>query len=47
MPRKKPKITELPTDEAIKKLFPKRVIEYAKALSSGEKPVSTRRIPTS
>jgi hypothetical protein len=29
MPRRKPKITELPDKEAIKKLFPKEVIEMA------------------
>lgn len=29
MPRKKPKLTELPDKEVIKKLFPKEVIDMA------------------
>jgi hypothetical protein len=33
MPRRKPKITELPDNDAIKKLFPKEVIEMAKKIA--------------
>ena len=30
MPAKKPRIVDLPTDKAIRKLFPKAVVEQAK-----------------
>ncbi len=33
MPKKKIKITELPDDKAIKKLFPKKVVEKAKEVA--------------
>ena len=33
MPRKKVKITELPDEKAIKKLFPKKVVEKAKEVA--------------
>lgn len=33
MPKKKKRVTELPTEEAIKKLFPKKVIEGAKKIA--------------
>ena len=43
MPRKKKTVTELPDEQAIKKLFPKEVIDYAKKVAhekddAGEKP---------
>ncbi|MBA7470956.1 hypothetical protein ES707_06248 [subsurface metagenome] len=33
MPKKKVKITELPDEKAIKKLFPKKVVEKAKEVA--------------
>ena len=33
MPRKKIKITEIPDDKAIKKLFPKKVVAKAKEVA--------------
>lgn len=33
MPRKKIKITEMPDEKAIKKLFPKKVVEKAKEVA--------------
>ncbi len=33
MPKKKIKITEMPDDKAIKKLFPKKVVEKAKEVA--------------
>ncbi len=33
MPRKKIKITEMPDDKAIKKLFPKKVVEKLKEVA--------------
>ncbi len=33
MPKKKAKITELPDEKAIKKLFPKKVVEKAKEVA--------------
>ena len=33
MPRKKKSLTELPTEKAIKKLFPKKVIDMAKKVA--------------
>ena len=33
MPRKKQKITEKPTEETIKKLFPKKVVEKMKNIA--------------
>lgn len=33
MSRKKKPVTELPTEEAIKKLFPKKVIDMAKKVA--------------
>ena len=33
MPRKKPKVTELPDKEAIRKLFPKKVLEEAERVA--------------
>ncbi len=33
MPRPKKKVTELPDKEAIKKLFPKKVVEYAEKVA--------------
>jgi hypothetical protein len=38
MPRRKPKITELPDKEAIKKLFPKEVIEMADKVAHEKDP---------
>ena len=45
MPRRKPKITELPDKEAIKKLFPKKVIELANnvAHEKDDNPVIPRK----
>ena len=45
MPRRKPKITELPDKEAIKKLLPKEVIEMAKKVAheKDDKPHSSRK----
>ena len=39
MPRKKKRVTELPTEKAIKKLFPKKVIEMAREVAH-EKEIS-------
>ena len=33
MPRKKQKLTELPDEKAIKKLFPKKVVDKAKEVA--------------
>ena len=33
MPRKKKKLTELPDEEAIKKLFPKKVVDKMKEIA--------------
>ncbi len=33
MPRRKIKITEMPDDKAIRKLFPKKVVEKAKEVA--------------
>ena len=38
MPRKKIPVTELPTEEAMKKLFPKKVIEKAKEVAHEKDP---------
>jgi hypothetical protein len=47
MPRKKRKITELPDKEAIKKLFPKEVIEMAEKVAheKDDKPNTSRKSP--
>ncbi len=48
MPPKKQKVTELPDKEAIKKLFPKKVIEEAERVAHEKeqpKTSSTDRIP--
>jgi len=41
MPRRKRRITELPTEEVIKKLFPKEAIQLAKSVAHAKdaKPV--------
>lgn len=33
MPRRKKKLTEMPDKEAIKKLFPKKVVDYAETVA--------------
>lgn len=33
MPSKKPRVSDLPTDKAIRKLFPKAVVEQAKKIA--------------
>ncbi len=33
MPRRKKRVTELPTEQAVKKLFPKEAIERAKKIA--------------
>ena len=38
MPRKKKRITELPTEEAIRKLFPKKVVDMAKKVAHEKDP---------
>ena len=38
MPRKKIPVTELPTEEAMKKLFPKKVIDEAKKVAHEKDP---------
>ena len=48
MPPKKPKVTELPDKEAIRKLFPQKVVEEAERVAHEKgKPKSshTGRIP--
>ena len=36
MPRKKKKLTEQPTEEVIKKLFPKKVVDKLKEVAHGK-----------
>jgi hypothetical protein len=43
MPRRKKKAPELPTDEALKKLFPKRVRDEAKETASQSQKKNTKR----
>ena len=45
MPRKAKKVTELPDKEAIKKLFPKKVIEVAETVAheKDDKPDTPRK----
>ena len=38
MPKKKIKITEMPDEKAIKKLFPKKVVEKAKEVAHEKDP---------
>ena len=48
MPTKKPKVTDLPDKEAIRKLFPKKVVEEAERVAhEKEKPKTfhAHRIP--
>ena len=33
MPRRKKRVTELPTEEAVRKLFPKKAVEVAKEVA--------------
>lgn len=50
MPRKKKKVTELPDKEAIKKLFPKKVVEYAEKVAhekDSDKPRKKEQLTTS
>lgn len=42
MPRRKKKAEELTTDEAVKKLFPKRVVEEAKKTALESRKKSTK-----
>jgi hypothetical protein len=43
MPRRKKKAPELPTHEALKKLFPKKVRDEARETALGSRKKSTRR----
>ena len=42
MPRRKKKAPELPTDEALKKLFPKKVRDEARETALGSRKKNTR-----
>jgi hypothetical protein len=45
MPRRKKKAPELPTDQALKKLFPKRVRDEAKKTAEESKKEDTKDEP--
>ena len=45
MPKKKP-ITELPTEQVIKKLFPKKVIDYARKVAHEKDSSRAKSDPT-
>ncbi|MGH7931238.1 MAG: hypothetical protein ACREQV_26000 [Candidatus Binatia bacterium] len=47
MSKKKKPVTELPTEDAIRKLFPKKVVEKAKEVAheKDEKPIGKQRKP--
>jgi hypothetical protein len=46
MPRRKPKARELTTEQALKKLFPKRVAEEAKKTAELSQKKSTKKDST-
>ena len=46
MPKKKVPVSELPTEEAVKKLFPKKVIEEAKKVAHEKDPPDEPSTPS-